>query len=96
MFLGDLKPSGQFVMEDLHDVGGTPALIKMLLERGALNILTGITDELEHQAPRFRSQLATLPLLPPAVHPGAPGPRCAQRGGQPHGGSAAKQPDVFA
>jgi dihydroxy-acid dehydratase len=36
-FLGDLKPSGQFVMEDLHDVGGTPALLKMLLERGALD-----------------------------------------------------------
>jgi dihydroxy-acid dehydratase len=36
-FLGDLKPSGQFVMEDLHDVGGTPGLLKMLLERGALN-----------------------------------------------------------
>ena len=36
-FLGDLKPSGQFVMEDLHDVGGTPALLKMLLERGVLN-----------------------------------------------------------
>jgi dihydroxy-acid dehydratase len=36
-FLGDLKPSGQFVMEDLHEVGGTPALLKMLLERGVLN-----------------------------------------------------------
>ena len=36
-FLADLKPSGQFVMEDLHDVGGTPALLKMLLERGVLN-----------------------------------------------------------
>jgi dihydroxy-acid dehydratase len=36
-FLGDLKPSGQFVMEDLHDIGGTPALLKMLLERGVLN-----------------------------------------------------------
>ena len=36
-FLADLKPSGQFVMEDLHDVGGTPAVLKMLLERGVLN-----------------------------------------------------------
>jgi dihydroxy-acid dehydratase len=36
-FLGDLKPSGQFVMEDLHDVGGTPALLRMLLERGVLD-----------------------------------------------------------
>ncbi len=30
-FLADLKPSGKFVQEDLHSVGGTPAVIKMLL-----------------------------------------------------------------
>jgi len=36
-FLADLKPSGQYVMEDLHDIGGTPALFKFLLERGVLN-----------------------------------------------------------
>jgi dihydroxy-acid dehydratase len=36
-YLGELKPSGRFVMEDLHQVGGTPALLKLLLERGALN-----------------------------------------------------------
>jgi dihydroxy-acid dehydratase len=34
--LGDLKPSGRYVMEDLHRAGGTPALMRMLLERGAL------------------------------------------------------------
>jgi dihydroxy-acid dehydratase len=31
-FLCDLKPSGQYVMEELHNIGGTPALMKMLLE----------------------------------------------------------------
>ncbi len=36
-FLADLKPSGQYVMEDLHDVGGTPAIIRYLLEHGALD-----------------------------------------------------------
>ena len=36
-FLADLKPSGQYVMQDVHEAGGTPALHKMLLERGALN-----------------------------------------------------------
>ncbi len=36
-FLADLKPSGQYVMEDLHAVGGTPAVMKMLLERGAID-----------------------------------------------------------
>jgi len=36
-YLADLKPSGQYVMEDLHDVGGTPAVMKYLLEKGALD-----------------------------------------------------------
>ena len=36
-FLADLKPSGKYVMEDLHAVGGTPALMKMLLKEGLLN-----------------------------------------------------------
>jgi dihydroxy-acid dehydratase len=32
-YLGDLKPSGKFVEEDLHKVGGTPAVMKYLLEK---------------------------------------------------------------
>ncbi|MGC4066574.1 MAG: dihydroxy-acid dehydratase [Polyangiaceae bacterium] len=36
-FLADLKPSGQFVMEDIHQIGGIPAVVKMLLERGVLD-----------------------------------------------------------
>lgn len=36
-YLADLKPSGKFVQEDLQSVGGTPAIIKMLLEEGLLN-----------------------------------------------------------
>ena len=36
-FLADLKPSGRHVMEDLHMVGGTPAVLKLLLDRGALH-----------------------------------------------------------
>ena len=36
-FLADLKPSGKYVMEDLHNVGGTPAVMKYLLEQGLLN-----------------------------------------------------------
>ncbi|MFO7538521.1 MAG: dihydroxy-acid dehydratase [Chloroflexota bacterium] len=35
--LADLKPSGRFVMEDLHQVGGTPAVMKLLLEVGLLH-----------------------------------------------------------
>jgi len=36
-YLADLKPSGQYVMEDLHNVGGIPAVMKYLLENGMLN-----------------------------------------------------------
>jgi dihydroxy-acid dehydratase len=35
-FLADLKPSGRFVQEDLHAVGGTPAVMKFLLAEGFL------------------------------------------------------------
>ena len=35
-YLADLKPSGAHVMQDLHDVGGTPAVLKLLLGEGLL------------------------------------------------------------
>jgi dihydroxy-acid dehydratase len=35
--LADLKPSGRYVQEDLHAVGGTPGVMKYLLERGYLH-----------------------------------------------------------
>jgi len=35
--LADLKPSGRFVMEDVHAVGGTPAVMKYLLEQGMID-----------------------------------------------------------
>ncbi len=36
-FIADLKPSGRYVMEDVHAVGGTPAIMKYLLDEGHLN-----------------------------------------------------------
>ena len=36
-FLADLKPSGKYVMEDLHRKGGVPAVMKMLLDKGMLH-----------------------------------------------------------
>jgi len=36
-FLADLKPSGRYVMEDVHEAGGVPAVMKYLLEAGYLN-----------------------------------------------------------
>jgi dihydroxy-acid dehydratase len=36
-FLADLKPSGKYLMEDIHRVGGTPAVLKFMLENGMLH-----------------------------------------------------------
>ncbi len=33
-YLADLKPSGKYLMEDLHMAGGTPGVMKMLLKEG--------------------------------------------------------------
>ena len=35
--LADFKPSGKYVMEDLHAVGGVPAVMKMLLAEGMID-----------------------------------------------------------
>jgi dihydroxy-acid dehydratase len=35
--LADFKPSGKYVMEDLHAVGGLPAVLKMLLDAGMID-----------------------------------------------------------
>ncbi len=36
-FIADLKPSGKYVMEDLHAVGGIPAVMKLLLAEGLID-----------------------------------------------------------
>ena len=36
-FLADLKPSGKYLMEDVHRVGGIPAVMKYLLSKGLLH-----------------------------------------------------------
>ena len=36
-FLADLKPSGKFLMEDVHRVGGIPAVLKYLLDHNLLH-----------------------------------------------------------
>lgn len=35
--LADLKPSGKYLMEDLHNIGGVPAVMKLLLKKGYLH-----------------------------------------------------------
>ena len=36
-FLADLKPSGKYLMEDVHAIGGIPAVLKYLLRKGLLH-----------------------------------------------------------
>lgn len=36
-FIADLKPSGKYVMEDVHKVGGTPAVLKYLHAKGLID-----------------------------------------------------------
>ena len=57
-YLADLKPSGQYVMEDLHLAGGTPAVMKFLLENDLIN-----GDCLTVTGKTIRENLADLPGL---------------------------------
>jgi dihydroxy-acid dehydratase len=36
-FLADLKPSGKYLMEDIHRIGGIPAVMKYLLSKGLIH-----------------------------------------------------------
>ena len=55
--LADFRPSGKYVMEDLHEVGGVPAVMAMLLNRGLIDgnqkTVTGstIADDLKNVKP---------------------------------------------
>ena len=69
--LADLKPSGQYVMEDLFHVGGVPGVQKLLLDEGLLNgncmTVTGksLAENLESIEPLKPSQTVICPLKKP-------------------------------
>jgi dihydroxy-acid dehydratase len=58
--LADLKPSGKYLMEDLHRVGGVPGVMKYLLDLGMLH-----GDCLTVTGKTVRENLDTLPYLTP-------------------------------
>ncbi|KAI9813943.1 MAG: dihydroxy-acid dehydratase ilv3 [Thelocarpon impressellum] len=75
-FLANLKPSGKYVMTDLHKIGGTPALLRYLLKEGLIHgggmTVTGKTlkENVEH-APDFPSdQTVIRPLSDPIKQTG--------------------------
>ena len=70
-FLADLKPSGRYVQEDLHKVGGLPAVMRYLLEKGLLNgeclTVTGKTlaENVAEVAPLAENQDVIRPIESP-------------------------------
>jgi dihydroxy-acid dehydratase len=70
-FIADLKPSGKYVMEDVHKVGGIPAVLKYLLENKLLHgdclTVTGKTmaENLEKVKPLSKIQDVIRPLTHP-------------------------------
>lgn len=58
-FLADLKPSGQYVMEDLFNIGGVPAVMKKMLELGMLH-----GDCLTVTGKTLAENLSAVPGLP--------------------------------
>jgi dihydroxy-acid dehydratase len=70
--LADLKPSGRYLMQDLHEHGGVPAVMRYLLDKGLLNgdciTVTGKTlkENLADIAPvNFETQKIIYPLEQP-------------------------------
>ena len=70
--LADLKPSGKYLMEDLHNIGGVPAVMKYLLNAGLLHgdclTVTGKTvAENLQDVPEldFETQKIILPVTAP-------------------------------
>jgi dihydroxy-acid dehydratase len=70
-FLANLKPSGIYVMEDIHRIGGTPAVMKFLLENkmidGGCLTVTGktVTENLKDVPGLASGQTVIQPLNKP-------------------------------
>lgn len=70
--LADFKPSGKYLMQELHQHGGVPAVMKYLLNKGLIHghslTVTGktVAENLEHTEPiNFEQQQIILPLETP-------------------------------
>jgi dihydroxy-acid dehydratase len=73
--LADLKPGGKYVMHDLYKVGGTPAVLKALLEAGMLHgdclTVTGATlaENLTNVESIYRTRQNVVRPLDKPLHP---------------------------
>ena len=75
-FLADLKPSGKYLMEDLHEVGGTSAVTKYLIEKGLIDgsciTVTGksLSENLEYFPDLTKDQKIIRPIEEPIKESG--------------------------
>jgi dihydroxy-acid dehydratase len=69
--LADFKPSGPYVMEDLHAVGGIPAVIKLLLESGLIDgdCLTVTGKTIAENVKNLPALTAGQQIVRPLVNP---------------------------
>lgn len=75
--IADLKPSGKYMMEDVHTIGGMPSVLKYLLQKGLIHgdcmTVTGKTlaENVAHAADLdFNSQDVILPFENPVKKTG--------------------------
>lgn len=70
-FLADLKPSGNYLMEDVYKIGGVPALMKYLLENKMLNgkCLTVTGKTIEENLSEVPSLKADQKVIAPLSNP---------------------------
>ena len=74
--IADLKPSGKYLMEDIHRIGGTPAVMKYLLEKNLLHgdclTVTGKTlaENLAEASSLIEGQKVIVPLESPLKESG--------------------------
>ncbi|WP_085505850.1 dihydroxy-acid dehydratase [Thalassobacillus devorans] len=92
-FIADMKPSGKYVMQDLYEAGGVPAVMKLLHEHGLLHgdclTVTGktVAENLEEAPSLKEGQQVILPLDSP-IKP--EGPLVVLRGNLAPEGAVAK------
>ncbi|NEU07343.1 dihydroxy-acid dehydratase [Flavihumibacter sp. R14] len=75
--IADLKPSGQYLMEDVHEIGGVPAILKYLLKQGMIfgdcmtvtgkTLAQNVTDALDLE---FTTQQVIRPIENPLKETG--------------------------
>ena len=92
-FLADLKPSGKYLMKDLHLIGGVPAVLKFMLENNMLHgeCLTVTGKTLAENLKNVPSLKDNQDLIRPLTNPIKPtGHICILKGNLAPKGSVAK------